>query len=151
MRSAAHRGQPGGIGKHAGAVDSVSVLKRLATSSFSRTRVLRMHFSRNGDWYHAHRITGPSHNLLALRFDEPDAAGLVVEPLSVSNEPPAIEADDVQRQVLAGIAEANLRLGTSYNVAAIRFVATDTPSPKIYNFLAKAIVEHAKASSTSLD
>jgi hypothetical protein len=109
-----------------------------------------MHFSRNGDWYHAHRITGPSHNLLALRFDEANASGPIVEPLSGSNEPPVIAADDVQRQVLAGVAEANLRLGTSYNVAAIRFVATDTPSPKIYNFLAKAIVEHAKTSTASL-
>lgn len=104
-----------------------------------------MQFSRDGEWYQVVRITGPSHNLLALRFDELGTSGPVVERLSISNEAPMIEADDVQSQVLDGVAEANTELGTNYQVAAIRFVTTDTPSSDIYRSLAKVIVEQAKA------
>lgn len=100
-----------------------------------------MHFSRDGDWYQATRITGPSHNLLALKLSEPGASEPIVERLSVSNEAPVIDADDVQRQVLEGVTEANAELGTNYHVAAIRFVTTDTPSFSIYRSLAKVIVE----------
>ncbi|MCA6113832.1 hypothetical protein J6524_02660 [Bradyrhizobium sp. WSM 1738] len=91
-----------------------------------------MQFSRDGDWYQAVRITGPSHNLLALKLGEPSASAPIVERLSVSNEAPVIDADDVQKQVLEGVSEANAQLGTDYRVAAIRFVTTDTPSSTIY-------------------
>jgi len=109
---------------------------------------LIMQFSRDGDWYQVIRITGPSHNLLAIQLGEPGAAEVVVERLSVSNEAPEIEADDVQRQVLDGVKEANAQLGTRYHVAAIRFVTTDTPSPGVYRSLAKTIVEQLVRQST---
>jgi hypothetical protein len=54
---------------------------------------------------------------------------------------PVVEADDVLRQVLEGLSEANAELGTNYQVAAIRFVTDDTPSSSTYRFLAKSIVE----------
>ena len=107
-----------------------------------------MQFSRDGEWYQVIRITGPSHNLLALQFDAPGASGPTVERLSVSNEAPVIEADDVKSQVLDGVAEANAYLGTAYSVAAIRFVTTDTPSLSIYRSLAKVIVEQVTQEDT---
>ena len=100
-----------------------------------------MQFVRDNDWYQAIRVTGPSHNLLALKLGEPSAPGPSVERLSVSNKAPVIDADEVQRQVLEGVSQANAQLGTNYQIEAIRFVTTDTPSPTIYRFLAKAIVE----------
>lgn len=100
-----------------------------------------MQFSRDGEWYQVVRITGPAHNLLALKFGEPHASGLVFDRMSISNEAPTIDDDDVQRQVLEGVAEANAHLGTSHEIAAIRFVTTDTPSPDVYCSLAKTIVE----------
>jgi hypothetical protein len=100
-----------------------------------------MQFSKDGDWLQVIRITGPSHNLLALKFGKIDAAGLIVERLSVSNEAPVIDAEDVERQVLEGVAEASALLGEHHHVKAIRFVTTDTPSSNIYFSLAKAIVE----------
>lgn len=54
-----------------------------------------MQFSRDGDWYQAVRITGPSHNLLALKLGEPSASVPIVERLSISNEAPVIDSDDV--------------------------------------------------------
>ncbi len=107
-----------------------------------------MQFSRDGDWYQVIRITGPSHNLLGLKFGEPDSPQPVVERLSVSNEASVIEADDVKRQVLEGLSEANAQLGTEYQVAAIRFVTTDTPSSNIYSSLARILVEQLAQEAT---
>lgn len=107
-----------------------------------------MQFSRDGEWYQVIRITGPSHNLLALKLGEPGASELIQDRLSVSNEAPTIDGDDVQAQVLEGVAEANAQLGTSYEVAAVRFVTTDTPSASIYRSLAKVIVEQVAQEGT---
>lgn len=107
-----------------------------------------MQFSKDGEWYQAITITGPTHNLLALKLDESTSQEPLVERLSVSNEAPLIDADDVQKQVLAGVADANAQLGTQYGVAALRFVTTDTPSPIIYRSLAKVIVEQLAQGGT---
>jgi hypothetical protein len=107
-----------------------------------------MQFSRDGDWYQVIRITGPSHNLLALKLGELGAPEPIVERLSVSNEAPAIDAEDVQRQVLEGVTEANAQFGTDHQVTAIRFVTTDTPSSSIYRSLAKVIVEQLAQEGT---
>lgn len=107
-----------------------------------------MQFSRDGEWYQVIRITGPAHNLLALKLGEPGASGPILDRMSISNESPTIDGDDVRRQVLEGVAEANAQLGASYEVAAIRFVATDTPSPDIYRFLAKVLVEEVAQEGT---
>ena len=114
----------------------------------SQHRGFDMQFSRDGDWYQVIRITGPSHNLLALKLGEPGSPVPIVERLSVSNEAPTIDADDVQRQVLEGVREANAQLGADYQVASIRFVTTDTPSPSIYRSLAKIIVEQVAQEGT---
>jgi hypothetical protein len=100
-----------------------------------------MNFSRNGDWYQVSRITGPSHNFLGLKFGESSASPPVVEFSSVGTGAEEIEADDVQRQVLEGLYEANAQLGTAYHIAAIRFVTTDTPSLSIYRSLTRSLIE----------
>ncbi len=107
-----------------------------------------MQFSRDGDWYQVVRITGPAHNLLGLRFGEPGGPQPAIERLSVSNGAPIIEADDVQGQVLEGVSEANAQLGTDYQVAAIRFITTDTPSSSTYRSLAKSLVEQLAQEGT---
>jgi hypothetical protein len=107
-----------------------------------------MQFSRDGDWYQVIRITGPSHNLLAIKLGELGASGPILERLSVGNEVPVIHGEDVQMQVLEGVTEANAQLGTDYQVVAIRFVTTDTPSSNIYRSLAKVIVEQLAQEGT---
>lgn len=102
-----------------------------------------MQFSRDGDWRQVIRIAGPSHNLLALKMGKLGASGPNVERISVGKEAPVIDADDVLRQVLEGVTEANAQLGRDYQVTAIRFVTTDTPSSTIYRSLAKVIVEQS--------
>jgi hypothetical protein len=42
-----------------------------------------MQFVRDGDWYLATRITGPTHNLLGLRFGQPRGSHPAIERSSV--------------------------------------------------------------------
>ena len=101
-----------------------------------------MQFSRDGDWYQVARITGPTHNMLGLKLCEPQATRPIIEAISAVEEARVVDPDDVQRQVLEGVSQANAQLGTNFQVAAIRFITTDTPSSSIYGALAKVIVEH---------
>jgi len=101
-----------------------------------------MQVTRDQDWYQIIRITGPSHNLLALRLDGAGDRQPAIERLLMSGEATLIEGDDVQEQVLEGVHEANAQFGTNCKVTAIRFVATDTPSSGVYRTMAKAIVEY---------
>lgn len=103
----------------------------------------RMQFIRSASWFKVTRITGPSHNLLALEFCEPDRKSeIVVESLpSIGSEPPALLADDLRRHVAQGVAEANREFGTNYLVKRIQFVPNDSPPPEIYRYLAHSIVE----------
>jgi hypothetical protein len=43
-----------------------------------------MQFVRDGDWYLATRITGPTHNLLGLRFGQPRGSHPAIERSSVA-------------------------------------------------------------------
>lgn len=101
-----------------------------------------MQVTRDRDWYQVVRITGPSHNLLALRLSDAGDQQPAIERVLMSGEASVIEGDDVQKQVLEGVHEANAQFGTNYKVTAIRFVATDTPSSGVYRTMAKAIVEY---------
>ena len=100
-----------------------------------------MQFVQDGDWYFATRTAGPTHNLLGLRFGQPSGLHPAIERSSVGGGSPKIEANEVLRQVLEGLSNANAELGTDYQVAAIRFVSDDSPSASTYRFLAKSIVE----------
>lgn len=106
----------------------------------------------DGSIYKASRITGPSHNFLGLVFSSGAEVPLTVEALP-GNDPnasgPVIVKDEVVRQVLDGVAEANRELSTGFSVAKIQYVATDTPNSSAYSDLAKRIVaDAAKRSKT---
>jgi hypothetical protein len=100
-----------------------------------------MHFSTDGTFYNVARITGPTHNLLGIRFagrrrreGDPSIEALRDVPA------PKLAADEVLREVLTGVAEANARNGTVYAVEVVRFVPDDTPPVSIYRVLAAEIV-----------
>jgi hypothetical protein len=100
-----------------------------------------MQFSRDDEWYQVVRITGPTHNLLGLKFGEREVSQPIIEAISVDDGEATIIADTIKQQVLEGVAEANAEARTDYKVVAIRYVVTDTPSSSIYRSLAKALVE----------
>ena len=72
-----------------------------------------MQFSRDHEWYRVVRVTGPTHNLLGLKFGERGRQP-EIEALSVEDGDATIIADGVKQQVLEGVAEANAEAGTNY-------------------------------------
>jgi hypothetical protein len=87
------------------------------------------------------RITGPAHNLLGIEFClAPTDSDLVIVPLKKSTKPTSLSSEDVKRNVLLGVAEANLQFGTNYSAKRIEFTPDDSPPVEIYQTLAKSII-----------
>jgi len=101
-----------------------------------------MQFAKSGDWYSISRITGPTHNLLRIRFGDQDIEPTIDKIAGDIYAPTGLVAEDIRHEVIAGVAEANATLGTSYFARAIGYVPSDTPPVSIYRYLAKSLVEH---------
>ena len=99
-----------------------------------------MEVTRRGDIYRVARITGPTHNYLAIRFGKPDGRKPDVVSLD-DGVKVRLDASKVRDEVSKGVADANKRLGTSYEVALIQFVPDDSPPEAGYRELAVRIVE----------
>jgi hypothetical protein len=99
-----------------------------------------MQFSHSGDTVQIVRITGPAHNLLRLQLG---TAPGVIETRNLDESGPAVlRTDEVEHEVLGGVAEANTLFGTSVGVRVIHYAASDTPPVSVYRDLARALVEH---------
>ena len=100
-----------------------------------------MQFLFDGACHRVSRITGPKHNLLGIEFDEKAC----VDPPSVATfheeSTPRLNLDAVVREVAEGVRAANEELGTHFRVAAIQYVADDTPPESTYRLLAFALAE----------
>lgn len=104
-----------------------------------------MQYRFDGEFHRLARVTGPTHNFLALRLDEgPPGAAPVVRPLAVAEgEPSRLDASDVTAAVLAGVADANREAGTRYVVRELQFVPADSPPAAVYRALAREIALRA--------
>lgn len=100
--------------------------------------------------YKVVRVTGPHHNLLGIALaDGPRGYATTVEALPcLEGEPVRLSAEEVQRQVSQGVAEANAASGTAYECVKIQFVPSDTPPPTVYKLLASAIVRRLAKGET---
>ncbi len=99
-----------------------------------------MQVTRRGDLYKVARITGPTHNYLAIKFGKP--SGQAPEIVALRDDVKVrLDATKVRDEVSKGVAEANQRLGTSYEVALIQFVPDDSPPEAGYRELAVKITE----------
>lgn len=99
-----------------------------------------MQFLAENDFYKVARITGPSHNFLAIRLSEKDcmttAAALPVRNGGSSN----IRKDDVLLQVLSGLQSINVELNSEYHIAEVQFIPSDTESDSVYRMLTRELV-----------
>ena len=102
-----------------------------------------MQFIYDGEYYKVIRVSGPSHNLLALSFgDSRNDSQLDIEVLQIDDKKETtILKNNVREQVLLGINEFNKDFGTDYKVKKIQFITSDTPSGTIYKDLAKELVK----------
>lgn len=118
-----------------------------------------MRFTKIGDLEVVTRITGPTHHLLGMALTPTSIpATPILERVSLARPQAEVEPfdpeRDLRREVLAGVQEANDRLGTHFRVTRIRYCADDPPLAGVYHRLAEALVEHVIADSgpeTSLE
>lgn len=84
-------------------------------------------------------ITGPTHNFLRLTF-APRGNGLD-QPVIVVDQPPARLAEhEVCAAVLQGSDDAGGLRDLGLCIASILYVGPDTPTPSVYQYMAKALV-----------
>ena len=92
-----------------------------------------MRIIKDGDFYKLARITGPTHNMLSVRFGHSREA--TIEALTEKFEG-GLSSEEVKKQVLEGVSKANEELKTDYQVKDIQFLRSDSPPEKIYSALA---------------
>ncbi len=95
-----------------------------------------MRLDAGGECLIATPITGPEHNLLGLLFTFEPVSDFEVDARHHGAEARRLNADDVVRAALAGVAEANADLDRPVRGAGVRFVLSDTPPADIYRNLA---------------
>jgi hypothetical protein len=106
-----------------------------------------MQFFKHGDFNFVTLCTGPTHHLLGLVLSPLIRSEMpIVERVSFDHPEPEVEPFDPEnnlcRDVLAGVQDANARWGTHFGVTAVRYCADDPPVAGIYRRLAQALIEH---------
>ncbi|CCN72623.1 conserved hypothetical protein [Vibrio nigripulchritudo SFn118] len=94
-----------------------------------------MIYIRDNNLYKIARITGPTHNFLAIRLSESKCSIKVKALFSRTEEELRIDEESVVAQVLSGLTSTNLELKTEYYVSEIHYVPSDTKSSSVYKFL----------------
>jgi hypothetical protein len=104
-----------------------------------------MQYRFDGEFHRLSRVTGPTHNFLALALSDAAWGGAPsVEPLDVGDGgAPRLESGEVARAVCDGVADANREFGCDYAARRIQFVPSDSPPAAVYRHLAREIVRHA--------
>lgn len=100
-----------------------------------------MQFIHDGTFHTVARITGPAHNMLSLHFiSNGEQSVPVVEQLkTVQNS--SLDSQSIVAEAQAGVNEANLQFGSSYQIAALKYADDDTPPESVYRLLAFSLVE----------
>lgn len=109
-----------------------------------------MRVIKDGDFYKLARITGPTHNMLSLRYGSSESEELATEVLDGDNEG-GLAVEEVKEQVLAGVLKANQLMGTDYNVQTIQFLRGDSPPVGIYCELACHLTTEMDAMTKSAE
>ncbi|WP_411878457.1 hypothetical protein [Polaromonas sp. YR568] len=100
-----------------------------------------MNFQQVGEYLVATRITGPTHNILQLQFASyPDSPPSIQALPGVGPNQAALNSQEVLRQVVAGVAAANMEFKSGYRVGKVRFVENDSRPESVYKELAAFIV-----------
>lgn len=100
-----------------------------------------MQFIKDGDVYKVARITGSQDNILGVSFWDQEARVEVVEWDVKRGAKVKSSSDQVLKQVLLGLREANLALGKNYFLSKIYFLPSDSSSNSVYALLIRKLIE----------
>lgn len=94
-------------------------------------------------FYKISRISGPQHNYLALALAPHAVADVAIIAQNIDHAPPQLSEKAVLQQILAALTQHNAEAKNPLHLAAIEYVASDTPPVEIYFDLTLAILRHA--------
>ena len=102
-----------------------------------------MRFSKRGAFYQVSRVTGPTHNFLAVELaTTPQRTPPQIEALQgFCNGHEELDPAEIVRSVLEGLALANGTFNTEYEATHVQCHLGDNPPEVVYGVLAYKIVE----------
>lgn len=100
-----------------------------------------MQFIKDNEVYKVARVTGPTHNFLAIRLSEEKCPTKVTALSIKQGDAERLDGQAVLSQVLNGLDAVNLELGKEYFVSEVQFVPSDSESSSVYNFLIKELIK----------
>lgn len=100
--------------------------------------------SKDGNTYKAFKITGPTHNFLALEIVDTSPENISVEGHRMGpEEPTGIDGEQLVKTVQKVVAQANALCGLELYLKKIQYIVTDTPDMEQYQHLAQEILTAA--------
>ncbi len=107
-----------------------------------------MQFSFYEGFHRVVRITGPTHNLLSVKFGDSGKTSVQIidEP-----SPDGLSTETVERAVMRGLSKANEELGTNFFPLVVQYLQKDTPSEEAYEILAYHLAIHVNDQSHRQD
>ena len=106
-----------------------------------------MQFIKDNDLYKVARITGPSHNFLAIKLSETKCSTQIT-PLQIKpGDVEKLDGQSVLNQVLSGLDEINQELGKEYFISEVQFIPSDTESSSVYGFLIGELIKRIDSNS----
>ena len=100
-----------------------------------------MQFIKDNDLYKVARITGPSHNFLAIRLSKTKCVTKVIELAIKPGEVKKLDNQKVLAEVLHGLDEINQQLGKEYYISEVQFIPSDTESSSTYSLLVAQLIQ----------
>jgi S-adenosylmethionine synthetase len=100
-----------------------------------------MQFIYDNGLYKVARITGPSHNLLAIRLSESNGHTNVVSLPIKTHEKNNIDSKDVLNQVMLSLSLVNKELKKDYHISEIQYLPSDTYSSTVYEMLTTELIK----------
>lgn len=100
-----------------------------------------MQFIKDNDLYKVARITGPTHNFLAIRLAEENCSTEIKALPIKQGDVERIDSQSVLVQVLRGLDAINLELGAEYQVSEVQFIPSDSDSSSVYELLIRELIK----------
>lgn len=100
-----------------------------------------MQFIKDKDLYKAARITGPTHNLLAIRLSDRKCSTKATALPTKQGETERLDSEEVLTQVLSGLEDINRELGREYFISEIQFIPSDSKPTSTYRLLVRELIK----------
>lgn len=100
-----------------------------------------MQFIKDKGLYKVARITGPTHNLLAIRLSDSKCSTKVTALPVKQGEVERLDGEEILTQVLSGLESINQELGKEYFVSEIQFIPSDSKPTSAYRLLVQELVK----------